>query len=323
MDIAEIPIVDFLKYCKAGAQKKGFNWLVCILSRARDSMGLYPSIERDWMSLDNITGNNMLVLFAGNEVKKDIRYDYSFLENSCITDRIEGYVKRYSPFATVIGNSGEITTDLSSERYRILENHIKNVEQNQTDAVNSLRHYFGLREQDIPCLVYVPLYENVVPVSNIVVSLPKDEADLYSYFKRVFNTITPLVDKLQLRGNKLYDRITCTYTELICEAKKSPRCEMIMECIQQKKYATIEQPARGLLSRYIDLCIDYKEKYGIEYSEEIAEKAELFKEIEKAFVNVDIPIIAPTPVNAYISIGDNNRIKNSTISVVVQKQENR
>ena len=53
------------------------------------------------------------------------------------------------------------------------------------------------------------------------------------------------------------------------------------------------------------------------------EKAELFKGIEKAFVNVDIPIIAPIPVNAYISIGDNNRIKNSTISVVVQKQENR
>ena len=35
--------------------------------------------------------------------------------------------------------------------------------------------------------------------------------------------------------------------------------------------------------------------------------------IEDAFVNTDIPHIKADPVNAYISIGNNNKIKNSQI----------
>ena len=41
MDIAQIPIVDFLKYCKEGARSKGYSWIVCILCRSRDCKYLY------------------------------------------------------------------------------------------------------------------------------------------------------------------------------------------------------------------------------------------------------------------------------------------
>ena len=74
MDIAKIPIVDFLRYCKEDAREQGYSWIVCILCRAGDCRYLYESIERDWRSLDSITGKSMLVLLAGNEVSEEKLY---------------------------------------------------------------------------------------------------------------------------------------------------------------------------------------------------------------------------------------------------------
>ena len=323
MDIVKIPIVDFLKYCKEGAKRNGYSWIVCILCRSRDCRYLYESIECDWQSLDSITGKSMLVLFAGNEVREDELYYSLDIDKLCITDQYESYIKRYNPFATVIGNSGSIKSDLSSERYNILKNHIRNVERNQTDAINSLREYFGISEQDIPCLVYSPLYEGKLPVRNIVVPFPEGEIDLYAYFKRLFNRISPLVDELLVSEDKLENQIENTYKQLVSCASKSIQCERIMQCIRDKQYLTCEQPIRALLSRYIDLCKLYKEVNGIDYHIKKAEKSELFSKIEDAFYTIGIPLVEPPPLNAYISIGDNNQIKNSTINVSVQVQDDR
>ena len=180
MDIAAIPIVDFLKFNKAGAKSLGFKWIVCVLSRKSDSKDLYDAIRRDWMSLDNITGRSMLVIFAGSN-EKDVSDVQQDLDSYCVTDRRVGYIKRYNPFATVLSKRAGIMTDLSSsQRYDYLSDYLPEVEKNQTDAVDSLRNYLNLKEDNIPCLVYIPLYEDIIPVKNIVVKLPTKKADLYS-----------------------------------------------------------------------------------------------------------------------------------------------
>lgn len=319
MDIAQIPIVNFLKYCKIGAREKGYSWIICILCRPGDCRSLYKSLERDWQSLDCITGKSMLLLLAGNEVGEERLYSPG-LDKFCVTDKKIRYMKRYNPFATIIGNSDAIETDLSSVRYNILKKYIPDVEKNQTDAIDSLRRYFGIREKDIPCLVYSPLYEDKLPVQNIVVPFPEGNVDLYGYFKRLFNKITPLVDELLISNDKLQNRIDDTYRRLIFCASKSTQCEKIMRCIRDKQYLTCEQPIRGLLSRYIDLCNHYKQVNGIDYRRKTMERSELLAKIENAFYTVGVPLSESTSVNAYISIGDNNRIKNSTISVIVQER---
>ena len=321
MDIAKIPIVDFLKYCKEGAKRKGYSWIVCILCRKRDSRNLYKSIESDWQDLDNITGSRILVLLAGNEVDDSELSGLSErdLGKFCVTDNSESYILRYTPFATFIGDNN-IKADLSSVRHDILEKHIPNVEKNQTDAIDSLRRYFGISERNIPCLVYTPLMHNKLPVQNIVVPFPKGEIDLYGYFKELFNEITPLLDELNIVDDEISHKIETTYQQLVRLANTSEKREEIMKCIRDRRYLNCEQPIRGLLNQYVDLCKSFEELTGTVYIDN--RKSELISEIENAFGNTDFPLVEAIPVNAYIiSIGDRNRIKNSTISITVQDKE--
>lgn len=96
-----------------------------------------------------------------------------------------------------------------------------------------------------------------------------------------------------------------------------------MQCIQDKQYLACEQPTRALLSRYIDLCALYKQVNGIDYHVKESKKSELLSKIENAFYTIDIPLVKPHPSNVYISMGDNNRIKNSNIYLIVQTQDDR
>lgn len=307
MDIAKIPIVDFLKYCKQGARQNGYYWIVCILCREADSRGLYRAILRDWQSLDSITGQRMLVLLAGDEAP-------SYLE-----DTNRSYVRRYSPFATVIGCSN-ISVNLPSVRHRALQSSIEKIEACQIDAVESLKRFLGIKEMDIPCLVYIPLYPSVSPAQNRIVPFPSGEIDLYSYFKRLFEEISPLVDSLYAthEQSELAERIDGVYAELLELIKDDSEKEILLGHIKKKKYYTCSQPIRGQLSRYVDLCRNYKEKTGCDYNPDRIRQSELMAKIEDAFVNTDIPHFGAEPVNAYISIGDNNKIKSSQISIVLE-----
>lgn len=319
MDIAAIPIVDFLKYCKDGARNKGYYWIVCILSRVSDSKELYMSIKKDWQSLDDITGNRVLVLFAGNEIGSESElYDWGNNLSSCVTDIDVAYIKRYNPFATIIGNKYNIKANLSSVRYRHLQDFIDTVETTQTDAIQSLKTFLGIEEKDIPCLVYIPLYREEYPFNNIVVPIPEYNADLYKYFKNIYCEISPLIKQLSQNCEKPVSHINETYDQLIHLAEKSSEREILLKCIEEKIYYKCDQPIRGLLSRYIDLCHNYEKENGIPY---VKESPELLRRIENIFNEVKVPQLENERINVYITIGDNNKIKNSHISINVQGGE--
>ena len=151
-----------------------------------------------------------------------------------------------------------------------------------------------------------------------MVPFPEGEIDLYGYFKRLFNKITPLLDELNIIDEGITHRIETTYQQLTSLANTSTQRDEIMRCIQGKQYLKCNQPIRGLLSRYVDLCKYYEKQTGTTYHNNM--KSEIVSNIKDAFGNVDFPLVESLPVNAYIHIGDHNRIKNSTISITVQAQ---
>lgn len=323
MDLAGIPIVDFLKYCRGGAKYRGFKWIVCILSRGSDSRELYNSIERDWLSLDSITGRRMLVLFAGNEKKcnSDVQRD---LERYCLTDKYEGYVKRYSPFVTVLSERAGITTDLSSsQRFDFLSDYLPGVEKNQTDAIESLRKFLNIRENSIPCLVYIPLYEDSTPVKKIVVKLPSKNADLYGYFKKLFNQISPVIDDVFPVRSEQQARIDNAYEELISYANQSELKEELFECISKKQYLSCKQPERRLLSRYIDLCRNYKMENGEDYKPVGIGASDQLRTLEDALSSIGISSFKEESESGpMINIGNNNRLSHCKFNIYINKANN-
>lgn len=321
MDIASIPIVDFLKFCRKGARDKGYYWISCILSRTSDSKKLYENIKEDWQSLDSITGNKLLVLLAGNEIDStDESYGHCHNLNSCITDSQESYIKRYNPFATIISNDNRIKTNLSSVRYDILHKYIDKIEVTQTDAIQSLKQYFGIEEQNIPCIVYIPLYEEQYPFNNIIVPLPKCDADLYMYFKKIFVDISPMIEQLSPNCDELIHRIDKVYEKLISLVETRPDSEILLKCIDEKMYYTCDQPIRGLLNQYVDLCRNYEKINQNPYVHSSERKSDLLVQIETIFKEHYVPKIENKTINAYINIGEHNRFKNSPINITIQDE---
>lgn len=306
MDITNIPIVDFLKYCKQGAKEKGYYWIACIICRSSDSDELYSNIIKDWQSLDCITGKRLLVLFAGNENK-----------NSAITNP-DGWWQRSNPFATIIGENAVLEMDISSKRHDFLRESLDSVESSQTDAVDSLMTYFNIEEYDVPCLVYIPLYKNEYAFDNIIVPIPTEGADLYKYFKRIFNDIASKIKCLSLDSDNLIQKIETVYDELIEYIGDKPNKETLIQYIEEQKYYKCAEPFRGKLSRYVDYCKEYENRYNKKYSKNDKKNIDLLQEIEEVFVSREMCKMESKSVDAYINIGNKNVFKNSPINVIIQ-----
>ena len=307
MDIAAIPIVKFMQYCKAGAREKGYYWIACIICRDSDSEQLYEYIKRDWQSLDSITGKRLLVLLSGNEDPY----------NALITDTYESYVKKYTPFATFIAQSPNLKADLTSARYQFLKKNIDTVESSQTDAVAALMEYFKIEECQIPCLVYTPLYVDRYPFDNIVVPIPSSGVDIYRYFKEIFNEISPKIGCLYNEQDDLAHRIDMVYDDLMHSIEDRTDRDLIIQAITEMNYYKCETYIRRRINQYIDLCKHFKHKYGIDFSPHMYPNAVLLKEIEDVLKKKDVCENKVKPINVCLNVGNNNSFKNSPINIMI------
>lgn len=73
MEIVNIPIVDFYKNCLDCAYERGFKWVLYLLAREADAEKFYRQIQTYWNSLHDLTGKQILFVFAG-ALKEDDGY---------------------------------------------------------------------------------------------------------------------------------------------------------------------------------------------------------------------------------------------------------
>ena len=71
MEIVNIPIVDFYKKCLDCAYERGFKWVLCLLAREADAEKFYGQIKEYWNSLHDLTGTEILFVFAGALKEED------------------------------------------------------------------------------------------------------------------------------------------------------------------------------------------------------------------------------------------------------------
>lgn len=283
MEISNLPIADFYKHCIEGARDRGFRWIITLVARPADVPGLYENLMDSWHSLDSLTANYFLFLFAGKENRTQ---DEQF--QSRVANRFRSYQGVFNRFMRIVNPQAELTTYTPYD-WRSNKRYVENIHETQTDAIDSLKRLFDISEASIPCLVFTSLSQN----SRYVVKLNRYSHNLYDLFKSIFEKIdshlrdlweleikeTHLQEKkrsleyeLRNRPKTVEGTLYSLYSEL-CEYAKQQEDADLQLCIENRRYKTLPQPIRGKLSKYIDLSKEYEQKNKIEFRiESISDK---------------------------------------------------
>ena len=105
MEISNLPIADFYKHCIEGARDRGFRWIITLVARPADVPGLYENLMDSWHSLDSLTANYFLFLFAGKENRTE---DEQF--QSRVANRFRSYQGVFNRFMRIVNPQAELTT---------------------------------------------------------------------------------------------------------------------------------------------------------------------------------------------------------------------
>jgi len=273
---------------------------VCLLARDADIDGLYHNLRKAWKSLDSITGERFLFVFAGKE--NDTQEERW---NSKIIDVHERWVGAYSDYVSFLNSDTELTDYVSYDWRRDKDKNMERIAENQTDAINSLRDYFSISENDIPCLVFIPLLKgkrHIVPVLG---------NDVYRFFKLLFNEIYPMLKKLEELSQEMQrlSRRKAVISKEIEEIKLNPvgtiiatrrkllsfaetmednKSQALIACINNRSYGKFDQPVRGMLSKYVDLIANYEKNSENPFDPDQADAKEAKTANEKAMLESEL-----------------------------------
>lgn len=307
MEFVNRPIIEFYADSLSAAYKRGFMWVVTLLAREVDVDGLYLNLRKSWISLDSITGKYFLFVFAG---KENISHEECWA--SRIFDSQESYFSEYNDYVKFINQN--ITLENSHLQYKYYKSKDVNMnmlEENQTLAVNALRDYFSISENDIPCLVFTKLYPFEFN-SKVIQIVPIYGNNIYGYFKSLFNKIEPLLkqhmdirtrlkelaersDKLKIKINqphlKSETKIIALQKELLLYAEKNivdADGNSLLDCINNLSYGKFDKPLRSMLNRYVDWVKNYEKRTGQHFDSNVVNSEICESAIEMAQAKVQL-----------------------------------
>ncbi len=144
MYICKVPLTKFFNHYLSAARDAGFQMVACLIGREADVPEIYQDLVNNWSSLDDLTGERILFVFAGSEnsTTNDSRmYFKGHPACGMICDSI------------VVPNSVYLKTAATPNYFNFVSpSEIENIRTNHTMEVSSLRDSLGLTEQALPCL---------------------------------------------------------------------------------------------------------------------------------------------------------------------------
>jgi len=308
MDFANRPMTDFYRHCLPAAYESGFSWVCTLLARDVDVERLYATLRRCWGSLDSITGKHFLFIFAGKE-----NHTHEERFQSKILDKRKSWVGEYNNFVTFFNPNtslkyGRMQYDWRKDK----EGNLRNVSENQTEAINSLIEFFGLDESDTPCLVFTSLVHRRFGSEVKTHAVPVSGDDVYRYFKNLFNRISPTLKRIKVSTLRLQSlsnqerdlkkkieqlalngdgKIAVLQKELLAIAEKGALDSLgrsLSDCIENLSYGKFEQPIRGLLSKYVDLVNNYEKRTGLRFNPDLINAKESQKLMKKIQLEAEL-----------------------------------
>lgn len=272
MEIVKIPIVDFLKYSLESAYERGFSWIMCLLARDADAEETYHQVKRYWNSLNDVTGNTILFVFAGKQGEEK-------LPDSLLWHEAKDYRALTNPLIRFVNDNTPTVPRYIYPTFDYKTDEINELAVTHTSSITELKNFLGLSEKDIPSLVFIPTHK-LACEKKVVVRLGKE--NLYRTVKGIIESLEEPLIKLKKtqddyensrrhlmeinkeleylrRGRKTQKRFNeaKSYLDsLVRNTEDDSLKEWLQEAISKKsvnKWRRLDGQTLSYINRYVDL----------------------------------------------------------------------
>jgi len=182
MNLTDKPLIKYLPGLKRDAYKSGYLWIMILLARKLDFIEGYKELFSGWSSFDSVTGKSIMFLFSNNSGDQ-IGVNYNMGKMDICTD-----ISVCAENASFPSGLYHITREELKEKDLILEA--------QTSSVESVKEYFRIRENDIPCLLMFSTMTSIDEKNDSYVFPLKNEK-AYSEVKKIVSSVETLLEKYE------------------------------------------------------------------------------------------------------------------------------
>ena len=276
MEIVKIPIVDFLKYSLESAYEQGFSWIMCLLARDADAEETYQQVKRYWNSLNDVTGNTILFVFAGKPEEEK-------LPDSLLWHEAKDYRALTNPLIRFVNDNTPTVPKYMYPAYDCKIDEINELAVTHTSSITELKNFLGLSEKDIPSLVFIPTHK-LACEKKVVVRLGKE--NIYQTVKVIIESLEEPLIKLKKsqddyeniqsylielnkrleylrrgrRTQKRFNEAKSYLHNLVRDTEDDTLREWLHEAISNKsvnKWRKLDRQTRAFINQYLDLLKQY------------------------------------------------------------------
>lgn len=226
MQVTYIGLSEYFQRCIPKAKRKGYFLIISLIARYSDAQDLYEKLEKDWASLNDLTGDKILFVFSTPKARK--RASFFHIPGK------EPYEGVMCPFIELLNGRGVEDNNGSFEFQYGGYNKI-DWKQRHSQTITEFAMNYNILEKEIPCLFLYDLIGNrykVIPVgqsTDIYVMIKAMVEEIAEYRKKCVNI------EGQLEKYRKIEEYYCLYEKLENEAEKenSKQCVAIRKVLRE------------------------------------------------------------------------------------------
>lgn len=153
-----IPLAHFYRYCLDAARREGFYVVLCVIAREADLPNLFKEVSENWSSLHDLTGKEILFLFAGDPINTEASNGLKLEKKSILFYSEMMKVNSPSHLNLPTPSSERDLQSIGASTPRLREGEHFSLE--HTLQIAELRKELSLRESEIPTLHFSFLNTN-------------------------------------------------------------------------------------------------------------------------------------------------------------------
>lgn len=192
MYTCEIPLREFFQRLVESGRIHNYSLVITLVAREADCPKVFRNIKRNWISLDDLTNENVIFILSGNiDVGKSELYS---ITNHNYT--LERYQLRSNVVTTnITPHVIPVNTDLINMNTGI--SYSKFSGGSHSRQITELRKLLLISESEVPCLYVQNLY------SGKSIILPILDSGAYKTVKKILELCIPIFDMINLYNNKV------------------------------------------------------------------------------------------------------------------------